>query len=70
MAKRIKNPIEVSIIREDGANIIDLRYGLECDDGLETRSGFSPVLTPAEQATIDSVVTGAIAKIEAHEGIS
>ncbi len=69
MAKRIKNPIEITIYLEGGNIRTLLHYGLECDDGLEMRGGFVPALTPAEQATINGIVASAINKIQAHEGI-
>lgn len=69
MAKRIRNPIEVKIVMEDSVVTTSLHYGLECDDGLDTRRGYIPVLTPAQQAVINGLVTQAIVAITAHEGI-
>lgn len=69
MAKRIRNPVEVKIVLDKGVAEASLHYGLECDDGLEMRKGFTPTLTPAQQAVIDGLVTQAIAAIQAHEGI-
>lgn len=70
MAKRIKNPIEVTIYLENDIIKTLLHYGLECDDGLVMRGGFAPVLTPAEQTAINGIVTNAINKIKEHEGIT
>lgn len=71
MAKRIRNPIEVVIKNEDSVNSCTLHYGLGCDEypELETRKGFTPILSPQEQATINRIVTNAINQIKQHEGI-
>lgn len=69
MAKRIRNPIEVSIIYNNGITTAMLSYGLDCDDGLSMRKGFTPELTPPEPALIDQLITRAIEKINEHEGL-
>ena len=69
MAKRIKNPIETRIEQREGEVIVSLHYGLECDDGLETRRGFMPQLTPAEQSLIEQIADRSLIKISEHEGI-
>lgn len=69
MGKRIKNPIEVRVVSSNGEIITSLHYGLECDDGLDMRRGFVPLLTPAQQTVINSLVSQAMVAIAAHEGI-
>lgn len=72
MAKRIKNPILISIIRDAETEPLiktTFEYGLECDDGLSMRKGFTPELTPAEQTIIDRIVSKSLIKINEHEGV-
>ena len=72
MAKKIKNPIEVKIVKQDSQNTVSLHYGLSCEEypDLEIRKGFIPTLTPAQQTVVDNLVLTAITKIVEHEGIS
>ena len=69
MAKRIKNPIEVKIVKEENGITTSLHYGLECEYGDLGRKGYIPELTSQEQAIIGQVVEGAISKIEQYEEI-
>ena len=72
MAKRIKNPIEVKVVKEDGLNQVSLHYGLDCEEypELAIRKGLPvPNLTPAEQGKVDQIMAWAEGKIEQHEGI-
>lgn len=69
MAKRIKNPVTVSIQLKTGTTTTGIDYGVECDDGLEMRKGFTPTLTPAEQALINQIIARAVVLAQQHEGL-
>lgn len=70
MAKRVKNPILVSIIKDGDEIKTTFEYGLECDDGLSMRTGFKPELTPREEDAIAQIVDKAFIKINEHEEIA
>lgn len=68
MAKKIKNPIEVRVVKNDGNFEASAHYGLSCDEypELEIRKGLQITLLPTTLNDIDEEV---MAQINAHEGI-
>jgi len=69
MAKKIKNPIEVKIVREDGVPTASAHYGLSCEEypELEVRKGIPITLKPQ---TLNDIDEEAMEQINEHEGIS
>lgn len=67
MAKRIKNPIEYHVVKNDGVFEVSAHYGIACDDcGQETRKGMPITLSLNILNDIDEE---GMAQINAHEGI-
>lgn len=66
MAKRIKNPIEYKVVKMGDEFEVSAHYGVECDDGLETRRGMPITLS---QSTIEDIDEEGMAQINANEGI-
>jgi len=75
MAKRIKNPIIVTITKstdEDGNPVIKTedRYGVECDDGLFEKKAFVPAWSRNSKGAFNTILREAISLAEEHEEIS
>ncbi len=74
MAKRIKNPVILSVVYHlDGSPHIQastVSYGLECDDGLEDHTSLDPTFTPTQQNDLMDILNEALlTQINAKEGI-
>jgi len=73
MAKRIRNPKEVSIVEENNEITVSLHYGVDCEEypGLHIRKGL-PIesMSPAEQAVAQQVMDWATGKMKEHEGVA
>jgi len=66
MTKKIKNPIEVSVVRSDGNYEVSAHYGLICDDcEQQTRKGTTVTLKPETLYDINEEI---MQQIHAHEG--
>ena len=69
MAKKIRNPIEVKVIKDDGEFEVSAHYGLSCDEypELEIRKGIPITLSSNLLNDIDEEV---MEQVNEHEGIS
>lgn len=66
MAKRIKNPIETKVTKNDGVFTVHASYGIICDEcGQDTRKGDDFTLKPETLTDINDEI---MAQIHAKEG--
>ena len=71
MAKRIKNPVSLVITTNDDVITSRVDYGVECDDGLESRRTLHQgELNQAELDHAEVGLTWALTKIKAFEEIT
>ena len=73
MAKRIKNPIVITIKKDDNETTCMMEYGLECDCGcgLDERRNILVTESPdSEKALLTKIVNKALIRINAHEEVT
>lgn len=68
MAKVIKNPVEIRLVKQNGEYDVSAHYGLSCGEypELAIRKGIPITLSPQ---TLNDIDEEAMAQINAHEGI-